>query len=101
MNIGNPNEFTIKELAETTIRLTGSSSKIIYKPLPQVSVAVRVTTLYGIGECYYLILWWFGKVAEIQVHVWEVKALRFGDGGYRTIQQREVMRAQYTEEYAG
>jgi len=35
MNIGNPNEFTMLQLAETTIRLTGSTSKIIFKPLPQ------------------------------------------------------------------
>ncbi len=34
INIGNPNEFTIKELAEKVIKLTGSSSKIIYQPLP-------------------------------------------------------------------
>lgn len=34
VNIGNPNEFTIKKLAETVINLTNSSSKIIYKPLP-------------------------------------------------------------------
>ncbi|TVQ68358.1 MAG: SDR family oxidoreductase [Oceanospirillales bacterium] len=34
MNLGNPNEFTIKELAEKVISLTGTSSKIIYKPLP-------------------------------------------------------------------
>ena len=34
MNMGNPVEFTILELAETVIRLTGSKSKIIYKPLP-------------------------------------------------------------------
>jgi len=35
VNIGNPNEFTIKELAETIIKLTNSTSKIIYLPLPQ------------------------------------------------------------------
>ena len=35
VNIGNPREFTIKELAEHVIELTGSKSKIIYKPLPQ------------------------------------------------------------------
>jgi UDP-glucuronate decarboxylase len=35
VNIGNPSEFTIKELAEEIIRLTGSTSKIQYKPLPQ------------------------------------------------------------------
>ena len=35
INIGNPSEFTIKELAETVINLTYSKSKIIYLPLPQ------------------------------------------------------------------
>lgn len=34
MNTGNPGEFTIKELAEKVIDLTGSSSKLDYKPLP-------------------------------------------------------------------
>jgi UDP-glucuronate decarboxylase len=34
VNVGNPNEFTIKELAEAIIELTGSSSKIVYEPLP-------------------------------------------------------------------
>mmetsp|Transcript_73777 Transcript_73777/g.130053 ORF Transcript_73777/g.130053 Transcript_73777/m.130053 type:complete len:358 (-) Transcript_73777:1563-2636(-) len=34
VNIGNPGEFTIKELAEQIIELTGSKSQIIYLPLP-------------------------------------------------------------------
>jgi len=34
INIGNPGEFTIKELAEKTLQLTGSKSKLIYKELP-------------------------------------------------------------------
>ena len=34
VNIGNPGEFTIKQLAELVVNLTGSSSKLIYKPLP-------------------------------------------------------------------
>ncbi len=34
VNIGNPTEMTIKELAEEVVRLTGSRSEIIYKPLP-------------------------------------------------------------------
>lgn len=34
INIGNPAEFSIRELAETVIELTGSSSKLITKPLP-------------------------------------------------------------------
>lgn len=35
VNLGNPHEFTIKELAEKIIALTGSSSAIINKPLPE------------------------------------------------------------------
>jgi len=34
VNLGNPDEFTILELAEKVIKLTRSGSKIIYKPLP-------------------------------------------------------------------
>ncbi|CAM3011697.1 UDP-glucuronate decarboxylase [Flavobacterium succinicans] len=34
VNVGNPNEFTILELAEKVIQLTGSKSKLIYQPLP-------------------------------------------------------------------
>lgn len=34
VNIGNPGEFTMLELAQNVIRLTGSSSKLIFKPLP-------------------------------------------------------------------
>jgi UDP-glucuronate decarboxylase len=34
-NIGNPVEFTVRELAEKVIELTGSNSKIIEEPLPQ------------------------------------------------------------------
>jgi dTDP-glucose 4,6-dehydratase len=34
VNIGNPHELTIEEIARTIIRLIGSTSKIIYQPLP-------------------------------------------------------------------
>jgi UDP-glucuronate decarboxylase len=34
VNLGNPGEFTILDLAEKVIRLTGSRSKIVFKPLP-------------------------------------------------------------------
>ncbi|MEO1525442.1 MAG: UDP-glucuronic acid decarboxylase family protein [Planctomycetota bacterium] len=34
VNIGNPDEFTIKELAEKVIEISGSSSKLDYRPLP-------------------------------------------------------------------
>jgi len=35
MNLGNPHEITMLELAETVLKLTGSQSKLVYKPLPQ------------------------------------------------------------------
>ncbi|MEZ5502494.1 MAG: GDP-mannose 4,6-dehydratase [Halioglobus sp.] len=34
INLGNPNEFTIRELAEKVIELTGSKSSIVNRPLP-------------------------------------------------------------------
>ena len=34
INLGNPGEFTIKQLAEAVIELTNSNSKLIYEPLP-------------------------------------------------------------------
>jgi UDP-glucuronate decarboxylase len=34
MNVGNPNEFTIRQLAEKVIELTGSRSKLVMRPLP-------------------------------------------------------------------
>jgi UDP-glucuronate decarboxylase len=34
VNLGNPGEYTIRELAETVLRLTGSRSKLAFKPLP-------------------------------------------------------------------
>jgi UDP-glucuronate decarboxylase len=35
VNLGNPNELTIKEIAEKIISLAGSKSRLVYKPLPQ------------------------------------------------------------------
>jgi UDP-glucuronate decarboxylase len=35
LNLGNPGEFAIRELAQTILDLTGSRSKIVHRPLPQ------------------------------------------------------------------
>ena len=35
INLGNPGEFTIRELAEKVIALTGSRSQIVHRPLPE------------------------------------------------------------------
>jgi UDP-glucuronate decarboxylase len=41
VNIGNPYEFTMKELAEIVVQLTGSKSKLVYRPLPADDPAQR------------------------------------------------------------
>jgi dTDP-glucose 4,6-dehydratase len=41
VNIGNPHELTIKDIAETIIRMTGSSSRLVYQPLPTDDPKVR------------------------------------------------------------
>lgn len=41
VNIGNPTELTLLKMAETVIRLTGSTSKIVFKPLPVDDPKVR------------------------------------------------------------
>ncbi len=35
VNLGNPGEFTILELAEMIVTMTGSGSRIVFKPLPE------------------------------------------------------------------
>jgi UDP-glucuronate decarboxylase len=34
VNLGNPGEFTMLQLAEVTVKLVGGNSKIVHKPLP-------------------------------------------------------------------
>jgi dTDP-glucose 4,6-dehydratase len=41
VNLGNPTEFTIKELAETVIRVTGAASEVVYEALPVDDPQVR------------------------------------------------------------
>src|SRR5437763_15766069 len=41
VNIGNPQEFTLLELAQTVLRLTGSSSEIVFEALPEDDPQVR------------------------------------------------------------
>jgi dTDP-glucose 4,6-dehydratase len=40
-NVGNPNEFTVTQLAELVVELTGTQSQVEYKPLPQDDPKVR------------------------------------------------------------
>src|SRR5436189_4444280 len=41
INIGNPREMTIEEIARTIIRMTGAKSKIVYRPLPTDDPKIR------------------------------------------------------------
>ena len=41
VNIGNPTETTIEEIARTIIRMTGSKSRLVYRPLPEDDPKVR------------------------------------------------------------
>jgi UDP-glucuronate decarboxylase len=34
INLGNPNEFTIRQLAEMVVQITGTQSKLVFRPLP-------------------------------------------------------------------
>jgi dTDP-glucose 4,6-dehydratase len=41
VNVGNPREMTIEEIARTIIRMTGAKSKVVYRPLPTDDPKVR------------------------------------------------------------
>ena len=41
VNIGNPREMTIEEIARTIIRMTGAKSQIVYRPLPTDDPKIR------------------------------------------------------------
>ena len=59
VNIGNPHEMTVLEFAERIIKLTGSKSKIVYRPLPEDDPQVRQPDIHKAKT----ILQWEPKVA--------------------------------------
>jgi dTDP-glucose 4,6-dehydratase len=62
MNIGNPNENTIKEFAEEIIKLTGTNQKVIYQPLPKDDPKQRQPDIRKARE----ILGWEPKVSRAE-----------------------------------
>src|SRR5260370_27502295 len=46
VNIGNPREMTIKQLADKIIRITGTKSTIEYRPLPTVDPKYRLPDIF-------------------------------------------------------
>ncbi|MUP39939.1 UDP-glucuronic acid decarboxylase family protein [Labilibaculum euxinus] len=69
VNIGNPNEFTILELAQKVIELTNSSSKIIHLPLPKDDPTQRQPNI---------------SLAKKELNNWEPK-IQLNEGLLRTI----------------
>lgn len=62
MNIGNPNEITIRDFAEEIVKLTGTTQKVIYKPLPQDDPKQRQPDITKAKE----ILGWEPKVSRAE-----------------------------------
>ena len=60
VNIGNPDEITIKQFAEEVIKLTGTKSKIVNKPLPEDDPKVRQPDITKAYE----ILGWSPKIGR-------------------------------------
>jgi UDP-glucuronate decarboxylase len=73
INLGNPTEFTILELAKSIIDLTGSKSKIIFKPLPDDDPKQRRPDI---------------SLAKRELNGWE-PLVTLQDGLYRTIEYFE------------
>jgi dTDP-glucose 4,6-dehydratase len=75
VNIGNPNEFTLNELAEAVIRITGSKSRIVYEALPVDDPQVRQPDI----------------TRARQLLGWEPK-IELEDGLHRTVAPLEISR---------
>ena len=73
INIGNPGEFTIRQLAEQMIDLTGSKSKLVFMPLPQDDPKQRQPNIEKARE----ILGWEPKV---QLREGLAKTIAYFDG---------------------
>jgi nucleoside-diphosphate-sugar epimerase len=54
VNLGNPDEITLLELAHRVLRVTGSRSRIVYRPLPEDDPKVRRP---DIGKAKRLLGW--------------------------------------------
>jgi UDP-glucuronate decarboxylase len=72
INIGNPNEFTIRELAELIIELTGSKSRIVTAPLPSDDPRQRQPDITKAREL-------LGWLPQIQLREGLVKTIAYFD----------------------
>ena len=73
VNLGNPGEFTIRQLAETVIGLTGSRSKIVFEPLPEDDPKQRCP---DIGMAKELLEW----APKVELREGLVKTIEYFEG---------------------
>ena len=88
VNIGNPGEITIGEFAEEIIKLTGTTQKVIYKPLPTDDPKQRQPDITRAKA----ILGWEPKVAREE-------GLRITYDYFRSLPEEELYKAAYHREF--
>ena len=88
VNIGNPSEITIKEFGEEIIKLTGTSQKLVFKPLPQDDPKQRQPDITRAKA----ILGWEPQVARAE-------GLRITYNYFKSLPEEELYRAAYHREF--
>ncbi|RIV24921.1 SDR family oxidoreductase [Fibrisoma montanum] len=88
VNIGNPSEITIKEFGEEIIKLTGTSQKLVFKPLPQDDPKQRQPDITKAKA----ILGWEPQVARAE-------GLRITYDYFKSLPEEELYRAAYHREF--
>jgi UDP-glucuronate decarboxylase len=83
LNLGNPSEFTIRQLAEAVIDLTGSRSKVVHRPLPLDDPKQRRP---DIGRAQELLDW----RPTIQLREGLIKTIAYFDGLFGKPSRRQT-----------
>ncbi len=86
VNIGNPNEITIKDFAEEIIKLTGTTQKVIYKDLPQDDPLQRQPDISKAKE----ILGWEPKVGRAE-------GMKKTFDYFKTLSKKELKRTEHRD----
>ena len=84
INLGNPGEFTMLELAEHVIELTGSQSKVVHRPLPQDDPRQRRPDITKASEL-------LGWKPAVPLHEGLVKTIAYFDELLKTDRARAVL----------
>ena len=88
VNIGNPNEITMNDFAQEIIKLTGTSQKIVYHPLPQDDPKQRQPDITLAKD----LLEWQPKISREE-------GLKITYDYFRTFTERQLEEAKYNKEF--